>query len=111
MSTTRTRRRVTSLVGAIVMLLPVSLAMAEGQRRPEQARRSHLHEVGLTDVSVYGRLTGATTSRSFVGEVLQRQVSVNPDLNGNVNRLEAIYEVQQTGTVRSPRSSGAGQTA
>ena len=30
MSTTRTRRRVTSLVGAIVMLLPVSLAMAEG---------------------------------------------------------------------------------
>ena len=30
MSTTRTRRRVTSLVGAIVMLLPVSLAMAQG---------------------------------------------------------------------------------
>ena len=30
MSTTRTRRRVTSLVGAIVLLLPVSLAMAEG---------------------------------------------------------------------------------
>ena len=30
MSTTRTHRRVASLVGAIVMLLPVSLAMAQG---------------------------------------------------------------------------------
>ena len=29
MSTTRTRRRVASLVGAILMLLPVSLAMAQ----------------------------------------------------------------------------------
>jgi hypothetical protein len=29
----------------------------------------------------------------FVGEILQRQVSVNPNLNGII-RLEAIYEVQ-----------------
>jgi hypothetical protein len=36
MSTTRTRRRITSLVGAIVMLLPVSLAMAQGHGDPNR---------------------------------------------------------------------------
>ena len=36
MSTTRTRRRVASLVGAIVMLLPVSLAMAQGHGDPNR---------------------------------------------------------------------------
>ncbi len=36
MSTNRTRRRVASLVGAIVMLLPVSLAMAQGRGDPNR---------------------------------------------------------------------------
>src|SRR3954469_19855456 len=38
-----------------------------------------------SDGGLYGRITGL-----FVGEVLQRQVS----LNGRIIRLEAIYEVQ-----------------
>ena len=37
--------------------------------------------------------TGGDAPGTFVGEVLQRQVSVNPGLNGIV-RLEAVYEVQ-----------------
>ena len=36
MGTTRTRRRIASLVGAIVMLLPVSLAMAQGRGDPNR---------------------------------------------------------------------------
>ena len=57
MSTSRTRRRVVSLVGAIVMLLPVSLAMAQGRGDPNQSDRSDLHEVG-NRVSSDGRLLG-----------------------------------------------------
>ena len=36
---------------------------------------------------------GGDLANKFVGEVLQRQVSVNPALNGIV-RLEAIYEIE-----------------
>jgi len=36
---------------------------------------------------------GGDLANKFVGEVFERQVSVNPALNGII-RLEAIYEVQ-----------------
>ena len=94
MSTTRTRRRVTSLVGAIMLLLPVSLAMAGD-------RRDHNRPVEVTftkwvlpnSVNMQG-VTGGAVPGVFVGETLQTQMSVNPDLEGKVNRLEVVYEVQ-----------------
>ena len=92
MSTTRTRRRVTSLVGAIVMLLPVSLAMAQGRGEP-----NHPIDVTYTKwISAYPLMEGfwgGDPANKFDGEVLQRQVSVSPALNGIV-RLEAIYEIK-----------------
>ena len=110
MSTTRTRRRVTSLVGAIMLLLPVSLAMAQGPDlamarppRPESARRSDLHEVGNHVEFLSWRATGATDlANKFVGEIFQRQVSQRQADNcflpapncGRIIRLEAFYEVQ-----------------
>ena len=94
MRTTRTRRRITSLVGAIVMLLPVSLAMAGDQRdnnRPVEV--TFTKWVLLNSVNMQG-VTGGAVPGVFVGEVLQSQMSVNPDLKGKVNRLEVVYEVQ-----------------
>jgi hypothetical protein len=51
---------------------------------------------------------GGDLANKYVGEILQRQVSVNPALNGIV-RLEAIYEIQN-GDRSSRRSSEAGHT-
>ena len=92
MSTTRTRRRVTSLVGAIVMLLPVSLAMSEGhgdRNRPVEVTFTKW----VTTFPLMEGYWGGDPANIYVGEVFQRQVSVNPGLNGIV-RLEAIYEIQ-----------------
>jgi hypothetical protein len=51
----------------------------------------------------------------FVGETLQRQPSVNPDLKGKVVRLEVVYEVQDqdgdrgfTALIRGGANSGEG---
>lgn len=91
MSTTRTLRRVASLLGAIVLMLPVSLALAQGHGDPKRPV-----EITFTKwVTAYPLMEGfwgGDTSNEYVGEVLQRQVSVNPDLNGIV-RLEAIYQI------------------
>ena len=38
-------------------------------------------------------VTGGDVPGTYVGEVLQRQVSANPGLHNGVVRLEAIYEV------------------
>ena len=77
MSTNRTRRRVASLVGAIVMLLPVSLAMAQGRGDPNRPV-----EVTFTKwVTTYPLMEGfwgGDTANKYVGEVLQRQVSGTP---------------------------------
>ena len=92
MSTTRTHRRVTSLVGAVVMLLPVSLAMSEGhgdRNRPVEVTFTKW----VTTFPLMEGYWGGDPANIYVGEVFQRQVSVNPGLNGIV-RLEAIYEIQ-----------------
>ena len=100
MSTTRTRRRVTSLVGAIVMLLPLSLAMAG-----DQGDKNGPVEVTFTkwvlpnSVNMEG-VTGGEIPGVFAGETLQSQMSVNPALKGKVNRLEVVYEVQDHDGVR-----------
>ena len=92
MSTSRTRRRVVSLVGAIVMLLPVSLAMAHA--RGDQIRPIEItFTKWVTAFPLMEGFWGGDPANQYVGEVLQRQVSVNPALNSIV-RLEAIYEIQ-----------------
>jgi hypothetical protein len=88
------RTRLTWLVGAIVMLLPVSVAMAEGKgdhNRPVTV--TFTKWVLLNSVNMKG-ITGGAVPGVFVGELLQTQMSVNPDLTGKVNRLEVVYEVQ-----------------
>ena len=99
MSTTRTRRRVTSLVGAIVMLLPVSLAMAQGngdRNRPIEVTFTKW----VTTFPLMEGYWGDDLANKFVGEIFQRQVSQRqadtcylPAPNcGRIIRLEALYE-------------------
>ena len=102
---TRTRRRVASLVGAIVMLLPASLAVAQ-----EFGNRNQPIDVtftkwatgnvfvpdafGITEGRrLFKGFTGGDIPGTFVGEVLQGQPSANPDFKAGINKLEAIYEV------------------
>jgi hypothetical protein len=97
MSTTRTRRRIASLLGAIVMLLPVSLAMAQGQgdhNRPVDVTFTKwgAPPPAVPPVPFFGLFEGFSGDGllgSFVAEVLWRQRSVN----GHVAGLEALYEV------------------
>jgi hypothetical protein len=97
MSTTRTRRRVTSLVGAIVMLLPVSLAMAAGHDDRNRPVEITFTKWGVTappppaaqpPFGLIEGFAGDGPVGSYVGEVLWRQAS----LNGHVVGLEAMYE-------------------
>lgn len=94
MSTTRTRRRVISLVGAIVMLLPMSVAMAGDQRDNNRPVEVTFTKWVLPNSPNMEGVTGGAVPGVFVGETLQSQMSVNPDLEGKVNRLEVVYEVQ-----------------
>jgi hypothetical protein len=105
MSTTGTRRRVASFFGAIVMLLPLCLAIAQepGDRNPPIEVTFTKWVTGTVFVPDYfgiteGRglmkgVTGGDIPGTFVGEVLQGQRSANPDLKAGINKLEAIYEV------------------
>jgi hypothetical protein len=99
MRTTRTRTRVTLLVGAVVMLLPGSLAMAAGDHDPNRPI-----DVSFTKwVTMFPLMQGYwgdNPANEFVGEVFQRQVSQRladtcflPAPNcGRIIRLEALYE-------------------
>jgi len=92
MRTIRMQRRVALLVGAIVLLLEMSPAMAGGHgdnNRPVEIT----YTKWITTFPLMEGFTGGDVPGVFVGEVFQRQVSVNPNLNGII-RLEAIYEVQ-----------------
>lgn len=92
MTTIRLQSRVASVVGAIVLLLPMSPAIAQGHRdnnRPVEVTFTKWVPASPLMVG----FTGGAAPGIFVGEILQRQVSTNPNLNGIV-RLEAIYEVQ-----------------
>jgi hypothetical protein len=101
MSTTRTRRCVTSLVGAIVMLLPVSLAMAQGNGDPNRPIEI-TYTKWITTYPLMEGFWGDDLGNKFVGEVFQRQVSQRQADNcylpapncGRIIRLEALYEVQ-----------------
>ena len=99
MSTIHTRRRVTSLVGAIVMLLTASLAMAAGHgdgNRPIEVTFTKW----VTTFPLMEGYWGDDLANKFVGEIFQRQVSQRqadtcylPAPNcGRIIRLEALYE-------------------
>jgi hypothetical protein len=112
-----TRRRVTSLVGAIVTLLPLSLAIAQepGDRNPPinvtftKWRTAVIALPGVPTRSLFqGIVGGDLGAGDFVGEVLDRQVSTPctafdppctpgitpPTISGSIVALHAIYEVQ-----------------
>ena len=99
MSTTRTRRLVISLVGAILMLLPVSLATAQDQGDPNRPVEVAFTKWVTTSPLMEG-YWGDDLANKFVGEVFQRQVSQRqadtcflPAPNcGRIIRLEALYE-------------------
>jgi hypothetical protein len=101
MSTTRTRTRVASLVGAIVMLLAASLAIAQepGDRNPPV---EITFTKWVTTFPLMEGFWGDDLANKFVGEIFQRQVSQRQADNcylpapncGRIIRLEALYEVR-----------------
>ena len=92
MRTIRLHSRVACFVGAAALLIQISPATA--QDHPDDNRPV---EVAFTKWVTTSPLMegywGGDLANKFVGEIFQRQVSVNPALNGII-RLEAIYEVQ-----------------
>jgi hypothetical protein len=101
MSTPHTHRRVSLLVGAFVMLLPVSLAMAQGNGDPNRPIDVTFTK-WITTFPLMEGFWGDDPANKFVGEVLERQVSqrqadtcFQPAPNcGRIIRLEALYEVR-----------------
>lgn len=90
MSTVRTRTRIACLAAAIALLGPFTPAMAEA--RDDRNRPVTItFAKWVTTFPMMEGYWGGDVAKPFVGEVLQRQVSVNPALNSIV-RLEAIYE-------------------
>jgi len=114
MKTIRVQTRGASLVIAAVLLVSISPVLAgtpkeeQGSRVPgmpaassEAAQKNHRGPVEVTftkwlttSVEPYllKGVTGGDVDGDFAGEVLQLQVSTNPDLT-QLLRLEAIYEV------------------
>jgi len=90
MKTIRIHSRVALLVSAIMLVLPISPAIAGAGDNNAPVNISFTKWV--TTFPRMEGITGGDVHGVFVGEVLQRQVSVNPNLN-SIIRLEAIYEV------------------
>ena len=91
MSTVRTRSRVACFV-AMALLFQFAPAMAEGRddrNRPVEITFTKW----VTTFPLMEGFWGGDLANTYVGEILQRQVSVNPALNGII-RLEAVYEIQ-----------------
>ena len=85
-------RRVVSFAGAIALVLQMSPVFAEGpadDSRPVEVTFTKW----VTTFPLMEGFWGGDLANKFVGEIFQRQVSVNPALNGII-RLEAIYEIQ-----------------
>ena len=99
--------RVSLAVVAAVLLLQLSPGLAAGQPDAQATSQEPL-EVTFTKWGTTGTFLAGTTggdiAGTFVGEVLEGQTSVNPELNPNpegvagplvngVRRLEALYQV------------------
>ena len=89
MKTIRVCSRVASMVGVIVLFLAVSPATAQDNGAP-------LVITFTKWVTTFPRMEGIVAGLpkgGYVGEILERQVSTNSNLNGII-KLEAIYEVR-----------------
>jgi hypothetical protein len=93
MRTRRIQSRVATFAGAIVLLLQVSPATAGDQRDKNRPVAVTFTKWVLNSGNMEG-VTGGAVPGVFVGETLQLQPSMNPDLKGKVVRLEVVYEVQ-----------------
>jgi hypothetical protein len=92
MRTMPIHRQVSAVVAAIVPLILLSPVLSGSQ--PDNNRPIHISFTKwVTAFPLMEGFTDGDVVGAYAGEVLQRQVSVNPNLNGIV-RLEAIYEVQ-----------------
>jgi hypothetical protein len=92
MKTNRVHCRVACLVGAVAVLIQISPATAE--EHPDDNRPVAIaFTKWVTTFPLMEGFWGGDLANKFVGEIFQRQVSVNPALNGII-RLEAIYEIQ-----------------
>ncbi len=117
MKTIHVQSRAASSVIAAVLLLPISPVLAGA---PDAGQGYHRGPVEVTftkwvttpvEPYLMAGVTGGDIAGTFAGEVLQRQVSTNPDVTQLI-RLEAIYEVH----ANNPRHSftaliRGGQTA
>jgi len=107
----RSRRRIVSIVIAIVLLLPFSPALADGERGvvvvrftkwiTGSAQPNTNDSPAPTRTLMAGIVGGVGGAGDFVGEVLDHKLSTPPSLTITVptitqpiNALEAIYEVQ-----------------
>jgi len=102
------QRRVSPFLIAAVLVLQLSPALAAGQAQQATIQGSRPVEVTFTKWVTTGTFLAGTTggdiAGTFVGEVLEGQTSVNPEINPNpegvpgpivngVRRLEALYQV------------------
>jgi hypothetical protein len=92
MTTVRTHSRVVCLVGAMALLFPIAPVMAAGQGDPNRPVETTFTK-WVTTFPLMEGYWGGDLANKYVGEILQRQVSVNPALN-SIIRLEAIYQIQ-----------------
>jgi hypothetical protein len=99
MKTIRIHSRVALFVSAIMLVLPISPVMA-GAGGDKNAPVNISFTKWVTTFPHMEGITGGDVDGVYVGEVLQRQVSSNPNLN-SIIRLEAIYEVHDVNGVRS----------
>ena len=90
MRTPRAHSRVACCVGAMALLFQFAPVVAAGQGDPNRPVEAIFTKWVTTFPLMEGFWGGDSTNR-YVGEILQRQVTVNPGLN-SIIRLEAIYE-------------------
>ena len=101
MATTRSRRRVASLIGALVILFPASLAIAQGRRDPHRPVDITFTKWVTTFPLMEGSW-GDDPANRFLGEIFGRQVSQRQAGDcflpapscGRIIRLEAFYELR-----------------
>jgi hypothetical protein len=90
MRSVRIHTRVACVVGAIALLFHVAPVTAAGDDDPNRPVQTTFTKWVTTFPLMEGFWAGDLANK-FVGEVLQRQASANPAVNGIV-RLEAIYQ-------------------
>jgi hypothetical protein len=90
MRTVRAHTRVACFVGAMALLFPLAPAMAGGGDDHNRPVEVTFAKWFITSTVMEGNW-GGDLDNKFVGELLRRQASVNPALNG-VALLEAVYE-------------------